>query len=100
MSKNTYREAVRFVLLLVFCARLILLLGIIMTPVLWLLWNWILPDILHMPAITFMQAFGLGLLFDTVIFVPLAVIVIAIKASTTSVSDEIMFLAKELKQRK
>jgi hypothetical protein len=38
------------------------LLAAFMALPVWLLWNWVCVDALHLPALTFLQSFGLALL--------------------------------------
>jgi hypothetical protein len=38
------------------------LLALFMALPVWLLWNWVCVDALHLPALTFWQSFGLALL--------------------------------------
>ena len=94
MRKNAYREVIRSVFLLFFCARLILFLSVLVAPIIWVLWNWLFENIMHLPAITLLQAFGIDLLINSLFFVPLAVIVISIRAMSDAICDEILTLSK------
>jgi hypothetical protein len=38
------------------------LLALFMALPVWLLWNWVCVDALHLPSLTFLQSFGLALL--------------------------------------
>jgi hypothetical protein len=38
------------------------ILALFMALPVWLLWNWVCVDALHLPSLTFLQSFGLALL--------------------------------------
>lgn len=55
---------VQFVTGLILVATAWLGLVLVATIPTWLLWNWLVPDLLGLPPLTILQALGLLLLFD------------------------------------
>lgn len=60
------RAEVKILTIIVVVAALVAALSFLSGWLLWLLWNWIVPEVFHGPTVTYWQAFGIMLLLSFV----------------------------------